>query len=201
MANAVAPAAGSSPAAEPSGGSDKKPSTADLKSAICEYVKSQSGDTDKFSAKALRQTLEAKFKCSLISEKSQIRELTEKVLAEENKSDSESSSDSSSDDSSSGSDSSGPPKKRRAAASKAAPPRKGRKTECLLPRKAFLDAAPDAKVAVQIGGATMNAQTKEFSSGNFGWGVYGKHQMKLGGKDITVQITANLTVVGSKSAS
>ena len=44
----------------------------------------------------------------------------------------------------------------------------------------------------------MTAEVKEFSTGSFGWYLNGKTTIEINGKQVSVQIGMNLTVVGSK---
>jgi hypothetical protein len=47
----------------------------------------------------------------------------------------------------------------------------------------------------------MTAEIKEFKTGSFGWYLNNKATINVGGTPVTVQVGANLTVVGSKDAS
>lgn len=53
-------------------------------------------------------------------------------------------------------------------------------------------------VKIDINGVPMTAQVKEFSTGSFGWYLNGKTTIEVDGKEVTVQIGMNLTVIGSK---
>jgi len=53
-------------------------------------------------------------------------------------------------------------------------------------------------MTVQVGGSTLSADVKEFSTGSFGWYLNGKITVEIDGKPVSVQIGANFTVVGSK---
>src|SRR5258708_6474545 len=44
------------------------------------------------------------------------------------------------------------------------------------------------------------ADPKNFSTGSFGWSAMDKLTFKLGGKNVKVQVSLNMTVVGSKDA-
>ncbi len=44
----------------------------------------------------------------------------------------------------------------------------------------------------------MMAEVKEFSTGSLGWYLNGKTMIDVGGKQVSVQIGMNLTIVGSK---
>lgn len=70
--------------------------------------------------------------------------------------------------------------------------------KCPITLEQFREAA--RPVPVVIGGNTMMAEVKEFSTGSFGWYLNGKTVIDVGGTPVTVQIGMNLTVVGSKEA-
>lgn len=72
------------------------------------------------------------------------------------------------------------------------------KTTCPVTREEFKEKAE--KVKLEINGQTLYAEPKEFSTGSFGWYVSGKAVLQVGGKDVTVQVGANLAVVGSKES-
>ena len=70
------------------------------------------------------------------------------------------------------------------------------KTTCAVTRAQFrADAKP---VEVVVNGIPMTAEVKEFSTGSLGWYLTGKTNLKVGEKNVSVQIGMNLTVVGSK---
>jgi hypothetical protein len=70
------------------------------------------------------------------------------------------------------------------------------KTTCPISRGDF---HKDAKaVELTIGGVPMVAEVREFSTGSLGWYLNGKTIIPVAGKDVTVQIGLNLTIVGSK---
>ena len=70
------------------------------------------------------------------------------------------------------------------------------KSSCPVTRVEFLsDAKP---VEVVINGIPMTAEVKEFSTGSLGWYLNGKANIKVGEKNVSVQIGMNLTIVGSK---
>lgn len=69
-------------------------------------------------------------------------------------------------------------------------------TTCSISRDQFrADAKP---VKVVVNGVEMTAEVKEFRTGSFGWYLNNKATIDVGGTSVTVQIGANLTVVGSK---
>ncbi|HEV2968545.1 MAG TPA: hypothetical protein VGY55_01070 [Pirellulales bacterium] len=70
------------------------------------------------------------------------------------------------------------------------------KTSCPVNRAEFHDHA--RPVEINIGGSTMLADVKEFSTGSLGWYLNGKTIIKIGDKPVTVQIGLNMTIVGSK---
>jgi hypothetical protein len=69
-------------------------------------------------------------------------------------------------------------------------------TSCPVSREEFRAGAQPLKVV--INGVEMTAEVKEFKTGSFGWYLNGKTAVDVGGKRVTVQVGANLTVVGSK---
>jgi hypothetical protein len=71
-------------------------------------------------------------------------------------------------------------------------------TTCPINQSKFMEAA--APVEVQVAGTTLSASPKTFSTGSFGWYLNGKVTIQVDGKPLTVQIGANLAVVGSKDA-
>lgn len=69
---------------------------------------------------------------------------------------------------------------------------------CSITRSEFREHAKAIKV--EINGIPMMAEVKEFSTGSFGWYLSGKSVIEVDGKQVSVQIGMNLTVVGSKDA-
>jgi hypothetical protein len=70
------------------------------------------------------------------------------------------------------------------------------KTTCPISRPEF---HKDAKsVELTINGIPMIAEVREFSTGSLGWYLNGKTTVKVGEKNVTVQIGLNMTIVGSK---
>lgn len=72
------------------------------------------------------------------------------------------------------------------------------KTTCPVTRAQFKETAEPLKVV--INGQELIADPKEFSTGSFGWFLNGKVLVPVGGKNVSVQVGINLTVVGSKEA-
>ena len=70
------------------------------------------------------------------------------------------------------------------------------KTLCPVTRVQFTEKAEALKVV--INGQELLADPKEFSTGSFGWYLNGKIIVPIDGKNVSVQIGMNLTVVGSK---
>lgn len=70
------------------------------------------------------------------------------------------------------------------------------KTVCPITREQFANEAP--AIVVNIGGQTFTLAPREFSTGSMGWNLSDKIRVTIGGKEVTVQIGLNLTVVGSK---
>ena len=71
-------------------------------------------------------------------------------------------------------------------------------TTCPISRATFKNDAGPVKVVVN--GIEMTADTKEFSTGSFGWYLNSKATIDVGGRPVSVQIGANLTIIGSKEA-
>jgi hypothetical protein len=72
------------------------------------------------------------------------------------------------------------------------------KTTCPVTKDEFQEKAQPVKV--EVGGVAMMAEPKQFSTGTFGWYLSGKAPLTVDGKTVTVQIGANLVVIGSKEA-
>jgi hypothetical protein len=53
-------------------------------------------------------------------------------------------------------------------------------------------------VKVEINGVPMMAEVKEFSTGSLGWYLNGKSVIDIDGKQVSVQIGMNITIIGSK---
>ena len=70
------------------------------------------------------------------------------------------------------------------------------KTTCPITRKQFEELARPIKVV--INGEDMEAKNRQFSTGSMGWNISSKMKIKIGDKDVTVQVGLNLTIVGSK---
>jgi hypothetical protein len=68
--------------------------------------------------------------------------------------------------------------------------------KCPVTRAEFRESAQPVKV--EINGVPMIAEVKEFSTGSLGWYLNGKSVIDVGGKQVTVQIGMNITVIGSK---
>ena len=71
-----------------------------------------------------------------------------------------------------------------------------KKTSCPITRDEFRAGAK--AVSIAIGGSTMLAEVKEFSTGSLGWYLNGKTVIDINGVAVSVQIGMNLTIVGSK---
>jgi hypothetical protein len=71
-------------------------------------------------------------------------------------------------------------------------------TTCPISKSAFMEKA--TPVEVQVAGTTITATPKDFTTGSFGWYLNGKVTINVDDKPLTVQVGANLTVVGSKDA-
>jgi hypothetical protein len=70
------------------------------------------------------------------------------------------------------------------------------KTTCPIGRAEYRSKAKPIKV--EINGVPMMAEVKEFSTGSFGWYLSGKTTIDIDGKLVSVQVGANLTIIGSK---
>ncbi len=68
--------------------------------------------------------------------------------------------------------------------------------KCPINRAEFREKAQPVKV--EINGIPMMAEVKEFSTGSLGWYLNGKSVIDVGGKQVSVQIGMNLTIIGSK---
>ena len=71
-----------------------------------------------------------------------------------------------------------------------------KKTTCPVTRSEFVDKAQPIEYA--IAGVPLVADVKEFSTGSLGWNTNGKITLKVGEKNVAVQVGLNLTIVGSK---
>lgn len=71
-----------------------------------------------------------------------------------------------------------------------------KKTSCPVTRREFVDKAEP--IEYTIAGVPLIAEVKEFSTGSLGWNTNGKITLKVGEKNVTVQVGLNLTIVGSK---
>ena len=80
--------------------------------------------------------------------------------------------------------------------SKASANGRGTRAPCPVSREEFR--AQAAPVAVSVGGQSLVAAPKEFSTGSLGWNINDKVTVEIAGKSVTVQIGLNLTIVGSK---
>lgn len=71
-----------------------------------------------------------------------------------------------------------------------------KKTLCPISRAEFTTEAK--AVEVLINGVPMTAEAKEFSTGSLGWYLNSKVNLKVGEKNVSVQVGLNMTIVGSK---
>jgi hypothetical protein len=69
---------------------------------------------------------------------------------------------------------------------------------CPVSKTDFMAKAEPLKV--DIAGSTMTAEPRDFATGSFGWYLSGKVTVNVDGKPVSVQVGANLIVVGSKEA-
>ncbi len=72
------------------------------------------------------------------------------------------------------------------------------KTTCPVTRADFREKAKPLELS--IGGRTLTAMVKEFSTGSFGWYINDKVPVEIDGKTVMVQVGCNMTIVGSKEA-
>jgi hypothetical protein len=70
------------------------------------------------------------------------------------------------------------------------------KTVCPVSREDFEKLAKPVEIIID--GQKMQGMNREFSTGSLGWNVNNKIILKVGDKDVTVQVGINLTIVGSK---
>ena len=70
------------------------------------------------------------------------------------------------------------------------------KTVCPITYAQFKTSAKPLEVA--IAGKTLQAPTKEFSTGSLGWYLSGKISVEIDGKPVQVQVGLNMTIIGSK---
>ena len=68
--------------------------------------------------------------------------------------------------------------------------------KCPVTRAEFRKEAQPLKV--EVNGIPMIAEVKEFSTGSLGWYLNSKSVVDIGGKQVTVQIGMNITLIGSK---
>ena len=68
--------------------------------------------------------------------------------------------------------------------------------KCPVTRVEFRQEAQPLKI--EVNGVPMIAEVKEFSTGSLGWYLNSKSVVEVGGKQVTVQIGMNITVIGSK---
>lgn len=73
---------------------------------------------------------------------------------------------------------------------------KPRKVVCQLTKDQFAAKAP--LLSVDFGGTVLKGKPKLFSTGSFGWNVTGKFDAEIDGIPVTVQVSANAIVCGSK---
>jgi hypothetical protein len=71
-----------------------------------------------------------------------------------------------------------------------------KKTICPISRADFRSKAKP--ISVTIGGQSLLAEVKEFSTGSLGWYLNGKMNIDVNGTLVAVQIGMNMTIVGSK---
>ena len=71
-----------------------------------------------------------------------------------------------------------------------------KKTSCPISRAQFR--AHAKPITVTIGDRTFTAGVKEFSTGSLGWNINEKTTVEIDGKQVSVQIGMNMTIVGSK---
>jgi hypothetical protein len=71
-----------------------------------------------------------------------------------------------------------------------------KKSSCPITRAEFREHAKS--LTVKIGEREYKAIPKEFSTGSLGWNVNEKMTVEINGKEVTLQVGMNLTVVGSK---
>ncbi len=77
------------------------------------------------------------------------------------------------------------------------------KTTSQISREEFVANAP--RLSLSFRGQHVEipevvAAPREFSTGSLGWGASGKIEVMLDGKPVMVQLSVNMTVIGSKPA-
>lgn len=70
--------------------------------------------------------------------------------------------------------------------------------ECPISKADFVEHAED--IVMLIEEKPVELHPKEFSTGSFGWNASGKMKVSVRGVPLTVQISANATVLKSKEA-
>lgn len=73
-----------------------------------------------------------------------------------------------------------------------------KRTSCPITSGQFTTSAK--AMPVTIDGAAALVPTKQFSTGSFGWHLSEKRTVIIDGKPVTVQVSMQLVVVGSKDA-
>lgn len=53
-------------------------------------------------------------------------------------------------------------------------------------------------LVLDVGGTPVVASAREFSTGSLGWFAAGKATIDVNGKKVQVQVSSNITVIGSK---
>lgn len=72
------------------------------------------------------------------------------------------------------------------------------KTECAVSKATFLSKA--GSLSIKIGESIIDGDSREFSTGSFGWFVSGKATVMIDGKPVKCQVGCNVIVIGSKDA-
>lgn len=76
-------------------------------------------------------------------------------------------------------------------------------SKCPFSRKELSDLVASGKVPpleIKVGTQTVNAEFRQFSTGSFGFYFNGKVPTSVDGKAVSLQVGANLTIVGSKES-
>lgn len=74
------------------------------------------------------------------------------------------------------------------------------KKTCVVTRAEFRTNSPTPSSVMTKLADDLSLEVKEFSSGGFGYGSYGKMNVKIGDKVVKCQVTLSIIVVNSKFA-
>ena len=69
---------------------------------------------------------------------------------------------------------------------------------CGITRQEFENEAEDIEIWLDGDGVSITARPRFYPSGSLGWFAGGRARVQVGGRTVVVQVTMNLTIVGSK---